>query len=149
MCEKNRFLGQIIFCFSLLLWVSACSEALPKSTPEEQFGDAMVSAEKAAQQAAEHAAAARVEIERAEQLLAEVKLLEARLQAAERRCDEKLDRAIALEKSQQKMFRDRAANERARAKRAAEEAAARKAAEEAEKLKKESGPEYSSSDAPL
>ncbi len=127
-----------------LSWCSSCApEALPREHPDQLYGQAMQRAELAAQDARRASAEAKQERERSTQLLAEVKALVARLEAAERRCADQVGRLSKAEDNRRREARKKADHVKHEQ---AMEAAAPSPSPTPEKPK---DPEYSPSDAPL
>lgn len=117
----------------------ACADALPRRAPEGPVAEEIRQSEIVAEQCSKSAEAARIERERAEQLLSEARALAARAEDAERQCNATLRRVAESEKNIQLKFKHAAAK-RAAAKKA-EEAAPTPSPTPVK-------PQYSPSDAP-
>lgn len=99
--------------------VVSCTDALPRHAPEGPLGHDIRESERVVSECARNADAARIERERAEQLLSEAKALAARAEEAERQCNQTVSQVGAAEQKVQRMFKV-AASKRAAAKKAEE-----------------------------
>lgn len=121
---RNRIRAIVLGSGFFLGAAVSCTDALPRQAPEGALRQDIELSQRVVAECAQNADAARIERERAEQLLSEARALAARAEEAERACSRTGAQVGDAEKKVQTMFRNAAASKRAAAKRAEEAAAA-------------------------
>ena len=140
-----RRANHFIVATTIICFIGACSEALPRERPENEVGDALIRAEKAAADASRQAAAAKAQAEANAKLLAEARALVAQSEAARSECADHYRRITDAEKARE-LARRKAFAKRKMVEQPTEPALPAATPTPAPQAK---DPEYSPSDAPV